>query len=540
MIIDRRRFLTAAGASALPHFAIAQNAGPDTRPSVNVAVQIVSISGTLEPMREQSNVGFRIMPSFSEPLIGIDWLRSQRAEPVLATSWRRIDARTLELTLREDVRMHDGRVMEAEDVAFTFSDQRMWTGLPADTRGLFVSTTAGAAGKTPPPEAAAISRAHFPGFERMEVVDRRTVRFVNAVPDVTLEGRLTRTSGAIFSRAAFAQAPTWLDWARRPIGTGPYRVAAFRPGQDLVLEAHDEYWGSRPPLRRIRFIEVPDVAARVAGLQAGDWDFVCDLPPDQIPGIERSTRHHVVGGPINNNRLIVWDKTHPVLANPLVRRAMSHSIDRQSIVDSLWGGRTAVPRGLQWEVYGDMYLADWGAPRFDLAEARRLLREANYQGQPIPYQLLNNYYTLQVASCQILVEGWRQAGLNVQIEMKENWGQVIGRFEGRGLCDNSNTAVFNDPVAPMSVYAPGGQTWASGQWQNDEAPRLMDALQTEPELAARRATFRRLLTLTEREDPAYTVLFQTANFTGKRRDLPWQAAKSFVMDFSARNWGGAA
>ncbi|PZW44987.1 peptide/nickel transport system substrate-binding protein [Humitalea rosea] len=536
-MLRRNLLLGTAGAAALPHFAIAQNAAPDTRPSITVAVQIVSISGTLEPMREQSNVGFRIMPVFSEPLIGIDWLDTQRAEPVLATAWRRIDAKTLELTLRETVVMHDGRTMEAEDVAFTFGKERMWTGLPTDNRGLFVSTTAGSGGKTPPPEAVAISRAHYPNFERMEVVDRHTVRFVNAVPDVTLEGRLTRTTGAIFSRAAFAQAESWLDWARKPVGTGPYRVVSFRPGQDLVLEAHDQYWGGRPPLRRIRFVEVPDVAARVAGLLAGDWDFICDLPPDQIQGIERSPRHEVVGGPINNNRLIVWDKTHPVLANPLVRRAMSHSIDRQSIVDSLWGGRTQVPKGLQWEVYGDMYLGDWEAPRFDVAEARRLLAEANYRGEAIPYQLLNNYYTAQVASSQILLEGWRQAGLNVQIEMKENWGQILGRFPGRGLCDNSNTATFNDPVAPMSVYGPGGQTWASGQWQNDEAPKLLDAMQVETDLERRRATFRRLLTLTEREDPAYTVLFQTANFTGKRKELPWRASKSFGMDFSARNWG---
>jgi peptide/nickel transport system substrate-binding protein len=538
MRIDRRALFAGLAAGAtLPRLAIAQ---ADQRPSVTIAVQIVSISGTMEPMREQSNVGFRVMPIFSEPLIGIDWLQTQRAQPVLATAWRRIDARTLELTLRDDVVMHDGRTMTAEDVAFTFSRERMWTGLAADSRGLFVSTTAGQAGKTPPPEAVAISRAHYPGFERMEVVDAKTVRFVNSVPDVTLEGRLTRTTGAVFSRAAFDAAPTWLEWARRPVGTGPYRIASFRPGQDLVLEAHDAYWGGRPPLRSIRFVEVPDVASRVNGLLAGDWDFICDLPPDQIAGIERSARHHVVGGPINNIRIIVWDKTHPVLANPLVRRAMSHSIDRQAIVDGLWSGRTAVPRGMQWEVYGDMMLRDWEAPRFDPAEARRLLREANYRGEPIPYQLLNNYYTNQVASSQVLVEGWRQAGLNVQIEMKENWGQILGRFPGRGLCDNSNTATFNDPVAPMSVYGPGGQTWASGQWQNEESPRLLDALQTEPELERRRATFRRLLTLVEREDPAYTVLFQTANFTGKRRDLPWRPTQSFVMDFSARNWGGQA
>lgn len=538
MTISRRHIMGGiASAAALPHFVFAQSAGPDRRPSVTVAVQIVSISGTLEPMREQSNVGFRIMPSYGEPLIDIDWLNTQRAMPCLATSWRRIDAKTLELTLRENVRMHDGRIMTAEDVAFTFSRERMWTGLAADQRGLFVSTTAGGSGKTPPPEAVAISRAHYPNFERMEVVNANTVRFINAVPDVTLEGRLTRTTGAIFSQAAFDAAPSWLEWARRPVATGPYRVARFRPGQDLLLESHDEYWGGRPPLKSIRFVEVPDVASRVAGLLAGDYDFICDLPPDQIDGIERNANYHVVGGPINNNRIIVWDKTHPVLANSLVRRAMSHSIDRQAIVDSLWSGRTVVPRGLQWEVYGDMYLSDWEAPRFDPAEARRLLREANYRGEPIPYQLLNNYYTLQVVSSQILVEGWRQVGLNVQIEMKENWGQILGRFPGRGLCDNSNTATFNDPVAPMSVYAPGGQTWASGQWQNENATVLLDALQTETDLEKRRATFRSLLTLTEREDPAYTVLFQTANFTGKRKNLPWRASKSFGMDFSPKNWG---
>lgn len=531
----RQLLIGAAGGAALPRFAIAQ---ADQRPSVTVAVQIVTISGTLEPMREQSNVGFRIMPLFSEPMIAIDWLDSQRAEPKLATGWRRVDARTLELTLRDGVKLHDGRTLEAEDVAFTFGNDRMWTGLPADNRGLFVSTTAGASGKTPPPEAVAISKAHYPGFERMEVVDRNTVRFVNAVPDVTLEGRLTRTSAAIFSRAAFAQAPTWLEWARKPIGTGPYRIESFKPGQELILESHDEYWGGRPPLRRIRFVEVPDVASRVNGLRAGDWDFACDIPPDQISEIERSARHHVVGGPINNIRIIVWDKTHPVLANPLIRRAMSHGIDRQAIVDSLWGGRTAVPRGMQWDVYGDMYLQDWEAPRFDPNEVRRLLREAKYGGEPIPYQLLNNYYTAQVASSQILTEGWRQLGLNVQVEMKENWGQILGRFPGRGLCDNSNTAVFNDPVAPMSVYAPGGQTWASGQWQNEEAAGLMATLGTEAELEKRRTLFRRMLTLTEREDPAYTVLFQTANFTGKRRDLSWRPTRSFAMEFSPRSWGG--
>ena len=530
-MLTRRSLL--ASAALLPAPALAQ---ADQRPAITVAVQNISTSGTLEPMREQSNVGFRVMPSFAEGLIEMDWVRTQRPRPGLATAWRRIDHRTLELTLRDNVVLHDGSRFSAEDVAFSFSAAR-FAGVERDQRGLFVGTAQQAASKAPPPEASAISRAAFPAFEGIEVVDARTVRFVNRTPDVTLEQRLTRTTGSIFSRAGFEAAPSWLDWARAPVGSGPYRIARHRPNQDLLLEAHDAHWAGRPPLRSIRFVEMPDVAARVNALRAGDADFACDIPPDLIGEIERDPRFEVQGGKVNNIRLTIFDKHHPVLANPLVRRAMSHAIDRQALVASLWAGRTAVPKGLQHEFYGEMFLAEWDAPRFDPAEARRLLREANYKGEPIPYQLLNNYYTNQTPGAQVLVEGWRQVGLNVQIEMKENWGQILGRFPGRGISDNSNTAGFGDPVASMAVYAPGGQTWESGQWENAEAAQLMQVLATSVDMAERRAAFARMIAITEREDPAYTVLHQNAVFTAKRRALPWRAAQSFVMDFSRANWG---
>ncbi len=531
--LPRRAALSLAGVLALPRFAIGQS---DTRPAITVAVQNIVTSGTLEPMREQSNVGFRVMPSFAECMIEMDWVSTQRPRPGLATAWRRIDDRTLELTLRDGVRFHDGTTLHAEDVAFSFSAAR-FAGTDADQRGLFVGTAQQSASKQPPPEARAISQAAFPAFDRVEVVDARTVRFINRLPDVTLEARLTRTTGCIFSRAGFEAAASWLDWARAPVGTGPYRIARFRPNQDLLLVAHDDYWGGGPPLKSVRFVEIPDVAARVNALRAGDADFACDMPPDQIGEIERDARLEVRGGRINNIRLTIFDKHHPVLANPLVRRAMTHAIDRQGLVDSLWAGRTAVPKGLQHEFYGDMFLTDWEVPRHDLAEARRLLREANYRGEAIPYQLLNNYYTNQTPGSQVLVEGWRQAGLNVQIEMKENWGQILGRFPGRGICDNSNSAGFGDPVSSVSVYAPGGQTWEAGQWQNDEAKGVFDILATSVNHGERKAAFRRMLQITEREDPAYAVLHQNATFTAKRKALPWRAAQSFVMDFSPRNWG---
>ena len=520
-------------AAALPRFAIAQ---ADSRPSITIAVQKVSTSNTLEPMREQSNVGQRTFSLIAESLIDLDWTGNMLPMPRLASAWRRIDGRTVELTLRDNVRFHDGRMMTAEDVAFSFGPERMWAGGTADSRGMFGSTTAGQKDKLPPPEALGIARNAYPAFERIEIVDKNTVRFVNKTPDVTIEGRLTRNVGTIWSRSAFDAAKTWLDWARKPVGTGPYRVAEYQPDSKLVLEAFDDYWSGRPPIRRLTLVEVPEVASRVAGLMAGDFDFATDLPPDQITEVERSARHHVVGGPIVNNRVTIMDKTHPVLANPLVRRAMSHAVDRQAIVEALWLGRTVVSKGLQYPFYGQMFLADWENPAFSPDEAKKLLTQAGYKGEEIPYQLLNNYYTNQMPTAQILVEGWRQVGLNVKIEMKENWSQILGRDPRRCICDNSNSSWFPDPVASIASYTPGGQTYEAGQWRNDEANAAFERLQNSTDMDERRNAYRRVLGILEREDPAYILLHQNATFIGKRRDLAWKPAGSFVMDFRAGNW----
>ncbi len=149
---------------------------------------------------------------------------------------------------------------------------------------------------------------------------------------MTLEGRLSRYGSDIMSRRGWDEAASYLDWARKPITTGPYKVVEFRPDVSLTLEAHDEYWGGRPPLKSIRFVEVPEVASRVAGLLSGQYQFACDIPPDQIGEIEKNAAFEVQGGTIQNHRLTVFDKNNAQLANPLVRRAFTHAIDRQAIV----------------------------------------------------------------------------------------------------------------------------------------------------------------------------------------------------------------
>jgi len=529
----------AAGSTALPRFAIAQ---ADTRPTITVAVQKIANSNTLDCLREQSNVGTRMMTMFVERLIDLDYMGKLDIKPGLATEWRRIDDKTVEFKLRQGVKLHNGDEFTAEDVAASFSAQRMF----GDTRptvqgktlplsGQIVTTMAS---KDLPREIPPVARRLFPAFDKVEIVDRHTVRIVNATPDVTIEGRMSSAGAGMISGRAFNEAATWLDYARKPVGTGPYRIREYKADTSLTMDAYDDYWGGRPPVKTLRLVEVPEVSSRVNGLLAGEFQFACDMPPDQISAIEKNAAFEVLGGTIPNHRLTTFDKNHAPLRDPRVRQAMTHAIDRQAIVDSLWAGRTRVPAGLQWEFYGDMFIADWTVPEFNPARARALLKEAGYKGDPITYRLLNNYYTNQTFTAQALVEMWNQVGLNVQITMVENWAQVFARGPERGIRDWSNSAVFNDPVSSIvSQHGPNGEQQQYGEWTNEEMNRLSLELETSTDRPRRRAIFARLLMIAEREDPAYTVLHQNATFTAKRKDIRWKAAPTFAMDFRAHNWG---
>jgi peptide/nickel transport system substrate-binding protein len=512
-----RRFALRTGLAAIAAPAIgaggARAQGADPRPALNIGVQ--SSLRSLEPMREFSNVSWRVGYNVFEGLLAVDYKDGLKLKPRLAESYRRVSPTMLEFTLKEGVRFHDGGLLTAEDVAFSFGPERF-------------------SGEKAP--GGPIGRIFVGTIAHVEAVDPRTVRVATRTTDPLLEQRLAGWAGQIISKSAYLAAPSFEAWERAPVGTGPYKAKELRIDVRCVIEAHDAYHGGRPPAREIVFRVMPETGARIAALSTGEVDMVTELPMDQMTQVKLMAGREPVGGPILNFRVLVFDKNHPVLADARIRRALAVAIDRKAITDALYQGATRPTAAYQHPAFGPLYDATRPGTAYDPELARRLLHEAGYKGEPIPYRTHPGYYTLQLQTAQVLQEMWKAVGLNVQLEVKENWTQIFAT-EGRGIRDWSNSVLFQDPAGALSrLYGPRGPVQSGyKEWSNAAFNRDCDILETSLDVAERRAAFARMLDVYETADPPGAVLHDLVMLYGKKTSVVWHPYPVEYMDFGPGN-----
>lgn len=490
-------------ATALALLGAASSAAAEQIPVLTIATQ-ANPTG-LDAQQVVSNVGSRLNFNIFDRLIYMDYGDGLALKPGLATSWTRIDDRTIEFKLRRDVRFHDGTAFTAEDVVFTFAPER-------------ILTDDWPTSMTP----------YFGGFARVEAVDDYTVRVKTKAPDPVLEFRLAHNTAAIISKDGFEAAADLVSWAQKPIGTGPYAVKAFEPDERIVMEANPDYFGAAPAANEVRWVVVPEVAARVSGLVGGDYDIVTDVPPDQIPTLEGFDGIDVRGGPIGNHLIYVVDTQNPVLADRRVRQALNTCFDRELIVETLWGGQTGVPKGHQFDSFGPLFDADRAPPAYDPKGARALLEKAGYDGAPIPLRIRNNYYTNEVATAQVVADMCNEVGLNVVIEMKETSGEMWGSVRAY-----SNSMHYPDPVgAVVRNWGPDTVLDRRGVMAGIETGEFFaaaDVMKGTTDPTARRKAFKTVLDFWETEVPGI-MLHQNALFYGVRTDINWRPVPFNAMD----------
>jgi peptide/nickel transport system substrate-binding protein len=510
----RRAVLRGAGTSILSLAMPSIGRATGERKSLRIAVQ--DVPPQLDPLLLEYNSGQRVMFNVYDTLLGMDYLKNFTLAPSLAVEWKRVDDLTLDVVLRKDVRFQDGSTLTAEDVAFTFGPERM---------------------TDPKSKGYAPSRAYFGTVSSVDALDDHRVRIRTAQPDPVLEQRFAGWTSQIVSKRAFLRAGDWNAWARNPCATGPYRLTEFKIDERIVLEAFDDYWGGRPPYASISFIVVPEVASRIAGIIAGDFDIITELPTDQFASIRKQDALEVVGGSIANPRVLKFDKRHPVVANVDIRRALTLAIDREAIVDALWAGQVAIPNGPQFPYYGDLYISDYPAPAYDPDKAKRLLAGAGYNREPVPYRTLPGYYAAELQTAQVLKSMWEAVGFNIDLQVRENWGQIFGEKPSFGVRNGTDPILFPDPISSLwKAYGPGSRLGGSPAfWQNDRFDELGGVLATTLDKQKRRAAFKEMLDIYSWGDPPGTVLHTLGMFYAKRKDVAWTPYPAAYMDFRAAN-----
>lgn len=290
--------------------------------------------------------------------------------PGLATEWKAIDPTTWEFKLREGVKFHDGSDFTAEDVKFSIERVPTVTGPNPVT--LYTRRIAG-----------------------VEIVDPHTIRIKTNAPAPTLPNDLVRLFIVSHTAAAGLNSPEEASAAfqsgKAAIGTGPYKFVSWAPTQDLVLVRNDDYWGEKQPWEHVTRKELPNDAARVAQLLAGQIDIAAKIPATDLSSVEGDADLKIVKNPSIylpylefdfRDDVAITDNAGQKLAknpfqDPRVREAIDLALDRETIVDTALEGLGVVPtQFVTPDIFG--YNKDLAPPVYDVEKAQALMAEAGY------------------------------------------------------------------------------------------------------------------------------------------------------------------
>lgn len=365
----------------------------------------VSISLSLEPdgldptMGAAASIGEVVHYNVLEGLTRIE--ENGQVKPLLAQSWSQ-DASGLVhvFKLRRGVRFHDGAVLDAQAVRFSFERAKA----PGSTNKA--------------------RKALFDNIARIETPDAHTVVLALERPDVHLLFRLGEGPAVILHPASAAQASS------HPVGTGPYRFVQWSRGTSITLVRADTYRDpTQASIERVVFHFIPDPKAKEAAFRSGAMDLFFNLATQDVGHFQGDSRYKVLVGSSTGKGMVAINHRRTPLNDVRVRRAISHAIDREAFIRKVLQGRArAIGSHFAPTDPGYVHLA--GVYPYSPERARGLLKEA---GVALPLRL-----TLTLPPTPYAREGGpliaadlAKVGIEARTEMVE-WSQWLGGvFKGQ-------------------------------------------------------------------------------------------------------------
>jgi peptide/nickel transport system substrate-binding protein len=285
--------------------------------------------------------------------------KTNEYEPELATSWKWVDAKTLDFELRQGVKFHNGDGFSADDVVYTLN---------------FVAK----------PENKVVTQQNVNWIESAEKLGDYKVRvhMKKAFPAALeyLAGPVPIYPGKYYAKVG----PKGMN--EKAIGSGPYKVVENVPGKIVRLEKNKDYFKDsplgQPSIGKIEFRLIPEQNTQLAELLSGGLDWIWRVPPDQAEQLKQMPNLQVVAGETMRFAFLSLASTAespvPALRDKRVRQAIAYAIDREAIVKNLIGEGSRVLNTMCFP--SQFGCTDEGAQRYpyDPKKAKALLAEAGF------------------------------------------------------------------------------------------------------------------------------------------------------------------
>ena len=304
---------------------------------------------TLDPQFITDIPTFRVAGAIHEALTSQD--ADGKIGPGLATSWTvSDDKRTWTFKLRPGVLFHDGTPFNAEAVKFTY--ERLLNPATGSPR-----------------------RSTLAAVESMEVVDNLTFRITTKEPFAPLLAQLSAYNVYILSPTQVKKEGENIK--RSPVGTGPFKLKSWQPGEQLTLERNDKYWGDKPKLDQVVYKVVPEDSARTLMLLSGQADVVSGVPSVMVKRLQSNDKVHVIRRTGYRTIYLGMNLAVKPFDDVRVRQAVAHALNKPALVQGVLSGIGTLGGSYESTVIigHDKSLQPYA---YDVAKARKLLAEAGY------------------------------------------------------------------------------------------------------------------------------------------------------------------
>ena len=465
-------------------------------PTGKLTVAVPSEPATLDPHKSSNRYNYVFNCNMFEGL----FIRNDKAElvPALAESVAIApDGLTYTFKLRKGVKFHDGSAMTADDVKFSLE------------RAINPAT------KNP-------ALAYIKTIEKVDIVNPDTVALQLKEKDAIFLKKLA-FAGWIVPKN-YLQSVGEDGFAKKPVGTGPFKFVSRSINEQIEMEANESHWGWVPKIKTLVLRTVPEDAVRLALLQTGEADVVTEMPPPLIDRISSIKGVKTLSHPSGEIYWLVFNikdgaKDSPLL-NPKVRVALNHAIDKQGIVSNVLKNQAVlIPGALAPSVAAvDKNMQPYA---YDPALAKKMLADAGYpNGFKIDMYSSVGRYTLDKDISLVIANNLKAAGVDVNLNLWESskWvGDLSKKYYPLSYQAFGNT-IF-DPEGLMIFGVHSKAFWSF--YKNETVDKLIDDSLKIVEQKDRDAHFQKI-DKTMYDDASHVFLWESKILFGLRDKVNWK------------------